>query len=178
MVSICAIDPVVTVIWCSGMAGISAWLTGGFICIWNLAVYESLSIDLPLHWYFLIYCYMLTVSNGLSLTTLNSEEFTLPSGSFEWVGGVWGSICLWYLAVYECLYIAVDLPLHWYFLIYSYMLTVLNRISLTTLNSEEAVLTGGFICQQLGHPPPPTLPLPSPLLDGTLLSILFFSSMI
>ena len=26
----------------------------------------------------------MTVSNGLSLTTLNSEEFTLCSGSFEW----------------------------------------------------------------------------------------------
>ena len=27
---------------------------------------------------------MLTVSNGLSLTTLNSKEFTLPSCSFKW----------------------------------------------------------------------------------------------
>ena len=141
-------------------------------------MYESLSIDLPLHWYFLIYSYMLTVSNGLSLTTLNSEEFTLPSSSFEWVGG---SICSWYLAVYECLYIAVDLPLHWYFLIYSYMLTVSNRISLTTLNSEEAVLTGGVHLPAVGPSPSASswaLPLPSPSLDRTLLSILFFSSMI
>ena len=32
-----------------------------------------------------------TVSNGLSLTTLNSEEFTLPSGSFDWGGMSAGS---------------------------------------------------------------------------------------
>ena len=28
-----------------------------------------ISIDLPLHWYFLIFSYKLTVSNGVSLTT-------------------------------------------------------------------------------------------------------------
>ena len=38
-----------------------------------------------MHWYFLIFSYKLTVSNGLSLTTLNSEEITLCSGSFKWV---------------------------------------------------------------------------------------------
>ena len=38
------------------------------------------------HWHFLISSYYLTVSNGLSLTTLKSEEFTLSSGSFEWGG--------------------------------------------------------------------------------------------
>ena len=37
-----------------------------------------------MHWYFLIFSYKLTILNGLSLTTLNSKEFTLCSGSFEW----------------------------------------------------------------------------------------------
>ena len=37
-----------------------------------------------MHWYFLIFSYKLTISNGLSLMTLNSEEFTLCSGSFKW----------------------------------------------------------------------------------------------
>ena len=37
-----------------------------------------------MHWYFLIFSYKLTVSNGLSLTTLNSKEMTLCSGSFKW----------------------------------------------------------------------------------------------
>ena len=35
---------------------------------------------------FLISSYYLTVSNGLSLTALKSEEFTLSSGSFKWGG--------------------------------------------------------------------------------------------
>ena len=43
-----------------------------------------ISIDLPLHWYFVIFSYKLTVLNGLSLMTLKSKEFTLCSGSFEW----------------------------------------------------------------------------------------------
>ena len=39
------------------------------------------------HWHFLISAYYLTVSNGCSLTTLKSKEFTLSSGSFKWEGG-------------------------------------------------------------------------------------------
>ena len=38
LVSICAIDPAVKLIWCSGMAGISAWWMGGSICLWYLYV--------------------------------------------------------------------------------------------------------------------------------------------
>ena len=38
-------------------------------------------------WYFLIYSYYLTVSNGHSLTALKSVKFTQCSGSFKW-GGV------------------------------------------------------------------------------------------
>ena len=64
------------------------------------------SICLYMHWYFLIFSYQLTVSNGLSLMTLNSEEFTLCSGSFKW--GVHLPL------VSICLY------MHWYFLIFSY----------------------------------------------------------
>ena len=72
------------------------WLGGGpsaygmYMC---MSLY--ISIDVPLHWYFLIYAYKFTVSNGLSLMTLNSKEFTLQSGSFDG-----GSICLWYLPVF------------------------------------------------------------------------------
>ena len=34
--------------------------------------------------YALVFSYKLNISNGLSLMTLNSEEFTLCSGSFKW----------------------------------------------------------------------------------------------
>ena len=40
-----------------------------------------------MHWYFLIYSYYLTVSNGCSLTTLQNEESTLSLGSLK-PGGV------------------------------------------------------------------------------------------
>ena len=56
---------------------------GGFICLWYLYVFS-------MHWYFLIFSYKLTVSNWLSLVTLNSKEFTQWTGSFEWGEG--GSI--------------------------------------------------------------------------------------
>ena len=52
---------------------------GGSICLWYLHVFS-------MQWYFLISSYYLTVSNGLSLTTWKSEEFTLSSGSFKWGG--------------------------------------------------------------------------------------------
>ena len=70
---------------------------GGSICLWYLYVFY-------MHWYFLIFSYKLTVSNGLSLVTLNREEFTQWSGSFTW--GVHLPL------VSTCLY------MHWYFLIY------------------------------------------------------------
>ena len=60
---------------------------------------------------------------GLSMTPLNTEVITLCSDS-----GDWGSICLWYLYVFS---------MHWYFLIFSYYLTVLNGLSLATLQSVE-----------------------------------------
>ena len=53
-----------------------AVLNGGSICVWYLYVFY-------MHWYFLMFSYKLTILNGLSLMTLNSEEFTLCSGSFE-----------------------------------------------------------------------------------------------
>ena len=40
-----------------------------------------------MQWYFLIFSYYLTVSNGHSLTALKSKEFTLISGSFKWGRG-------------------------------------------------------------------------------------------
>ena len=60
------------------------------------------------------------------------------------------------------------------------MLTVSNRLSLVTLKSAEFTLCsgsfkwgeGGYCLLAVGPPSP------SPLLDGTLLSLLFFSSMI
>ena len=46
-------------------------------------------------WYFLIFSYELTVSNGLSLVTLKSIEYSQCSGSFEWgEGGREGSSVL------------------------------------------------------------------------------------
>ena len=54
---------------------------GGSICLWYLHVFS-------MQWYFLIFSYYLTVSNGHSLTALKSEEFTLISGSFKWGGGI------------------------------------------------------------------------------------------
>ena len=72
------------------------------------------------------------------MTPMNSEEITLCSGSVN-QGGLpaFGvhifiyalvSICLWYLHVFS---------MHWYFLIFSYYLTVLNWLSLVTLKSVE-----------------------------------------
>ena len=46
------------------------------------------SICFYMHWYFLIFSYKLTVSNGLLLMALKSKVFTLCSGSLEWG---WGS---------------------------------------------------------------------------------------
>ena len=111
------------------MGGPSAY--GMYTCI---SLY--ISIDVPLHWYFLIYSYKFTVSNGLSLMTLNSEEFTLQSGSFD--GGV--HLPMVSTCVLVSIYISIDVPLQWYFLVYSYKLTVSNGLSLMTLNSEELTL--------------------------------------
>ena len=52
----------------------------------NCQIYPK-SENLSLFQVFLISSYYLTVSNGLSVTALKSEEFTLRSGSFKW-GGV------------------------------------------------------------------------------------------
>ena len=46
----------------------------------------------------------------------------------------WGSICLWYLHVFS---------MQWYFLIFSYYLTVLNGRSLTALQSIEFMQCSG-----------------------------------
>ena len=63
----------------------------------DFSLYLSLvSVCLYMHWYFLIYPYELTISNGLSLATLNSKEFTQCSGSFEW-----GGHCQFYLGKSE-----------------------------------------------------------------------------
>ena len=80
------------------------------------------------HWHFLISSYYLTVSNGHSLTTLKSVEFTLSSGSFKWEGG---RVHQFYLVS------------HWHFLISSYYLTVSNGCSLTALKSVEFTLSSG-----------------------------------
>ena len=70
---------------------------------------------------FLISSYYLTVSNGHSLTTLLSVDFTLCSGSFKWGGG---SICLWYLHVFS---------MHWYLLISSIILPLVSTCLLYAL---------------------------------------------
>ena len=87
------------------------------------------------------------------MTPMNSEEITLCSGSVNQGGlSAFGvhifiyalvSICLWYLHVFS---------MHWYFLIFSYYLTVLNWLSLVTLKSVEftqragSLEWGGSIC--------------------------------
>ena len=87
---------------------------------------------------------MLAVLSGgsiclwVSMTPMNSEEITLCSGSVNQGGlSAFGihifiyalvSICLWYLHVFS---------MHWYFLIFSYYLTVWNWLSLVTLKSIE-----------------------------------------
>ena len=90
------------------------------------------SICLYMHCYFLIFSYKLTVSNGISLTTLNSAEITLCSGSFEGGGGPSA------FGIHLSCHIA---------LVFSYMgsskLTVSNGLSLTTLKSEEITLCSG-----------------------------------
>ena len=114
--------------------------------IWNAQLSGGVhlplvSICLYMHWYFLIFSYKLTVSNGLSLMTLNSKEFTLCSGSFQWGGPS-----------------AFGIYMFLYALAFSYKLTVLNGLSLTTLNSKEFTLCSGsfewgeglpehFVCQ-------------------------------
>ena len=55
---------------------------GGWV---NLKMSSWISI----HWYFLIYSYYLTVSNGHSLTALSSVKFTQCSGTFKWGGQGW-----------------------------------------------------------------------------------------
>ena len=97
--------------------------------LWALAVSNGGvygKMYLVSHWHVLISSYYLTVSNGLSLTALKSEEFTLSSGSFEW-----GGYCQMYLVS------------HWHFLISSYYLTVSNGLSLTALKSKEFTLSSG-----------------------------------
>ena len=136
-----------------------------------------------MHWYFLIYSYYLTVSNELSLTALQYEEFTLIFGSLKPGRGVnlkiypksenellflyalvFPYICLLFdcfeWALIDCiakrrvhselgkcqtrgggeilkctlnLKMSFYFYMHWYFLIYSYYLTVANGCSLTAL---------------------------------------------
>ena len=113
-------------------------IDGGSICLLYLYVFY-------MHWYFLIFSYKLTVSNGLSLMAL--EKWRVHSVLWQFQMG--GSICLWYLYVFY---------MHWYFLIFSYKLTVLNGLSLTTLKMDKFTLCSGsfkggvylhehFICQ-------------------------------
>ena len=114
---------------------------GGTICLWYLHAFGIYMFSL--HWYFLISSYYLTVSNGCSLTALKSVEVTQSSGSFNG-----GTICLWYLHAFGIYMFS----LHWYFLISSYYLTVLNGRSLTALKSVEVTqssdsfILGGTIC--------------------------------
>ena len=92
-----------------------------------------------MQWYFLIFSYYLTVSNGCSLTALKSVEFTQCSGSFKWGGSSAFGIYMFSLCSGN-------------FLIFSYYLTVSNGHSLTALKSVEftqhsgSFKWGGSIC--------------------------------
>ena len=85
-------------------------MVGGSICLWCLHVFS-------MHWYFLIFSYYLTVSNGFSLTVWKHIAVTFSSSSLK----LGGTICLWHLYPY----------IYWYFLIFSNKLTVSNGFSLT-----------------------------------------------
>ena len=108
-----------------------AVLNGGSICLWYLYV-------LYMHWYFLIFSYKLTISNGLSLTTLNSEEFTLCSGSFKW--GVYHQF---YPGKSENLSISLYFLISWPFQMGSHWQHWTAKSSLCAL----AVSNGGVYCQ-------------------------------
>ena len=82
LVYICAIDPVVKLILCSSMAGISAWLTGGV----HLPLVSIFSDIFLLDDHFLIFSYKLTILNGFSLTVWEMHSCHFLSSSFE--GGI------------------------------------------------------------------------------------------
>ena len=123
------------------------------ICLWYLHVFS-------MQWYFLIFSYYLTVSNGCSLTALKSVEFIQCSGSFTWgVHLPLVSTCFLYAMVFPYIFLLFD-RFEWalidciekqrvhsdlwqfqigeggsssVFLISSYYLTVSNGHSLTAL---------------------------------------------
>ena len=86
----------------------------------------------------------MTVSNGHSLTALSSVKFTQCSGSFKGEVNlqiyplVFPYIFLLFFILVHC-----HFSMHWYFLIYSYYLTVLNGCSLTTLSSVKFTQCSG-----------------------------------
>ena len=95
---------------------------GGSICLWYLYVYIYTGISL----YLLISWLFQTGSHWWHWTVKSSLCALAVSNG--------GSICLWYLHVFY---------MHWYFLIYSYKLTVLNGLSSVTLKSKEFTLCSG-----------------------------------
>ena len=78
-----------------------------------------------LRWYFLIYSYLLTILNGLSLATLHSEEFTQCSGSFEW-----GVHHQFYLGKSENLNFFLVLHVHHHRSFHIYYMKDLTRVTL------------------------------------------------
>ena len=80
----------------------SGSVDGGSICLWYLHVFS-------MHWYFLISSYYLTVSNGHSLTALESVEFTQHSSSFQWgVHLPLVSTCFLYVLVFPYIFLLFD----------------------------------------------------------------------
>ena len=113
-----------------------------------------------MQWYFLIFSYYLTISNGHSLTALKSEEFTLISGSFKWGRGIiisfpyifllfdcfkWVLIdciikCRLHSMLWQfrmggsiCLWYLHVFSMHWYFLISSIILPLVSTCLLYVL---------------------------------------------
>ena len=116
---------------------------GGTICLWYLYPY--------IYWYFLIFSYKLTVSNGVLIGNIEKCRVHLELWQFQ----LGGTICLWYLYPY----------IYWYFLIFSNKLTVSNGFSLmvwkcvavTFLSSSfkwgEDISQSRFVCQIWAHLP-------------------------
>ena len=86
---------------------------------------------------------MFSICTGISLYFLISWLFWMGSHWWHWKAksslcalavSNGGSICLWHLYVFY---------MHWYFLIFSYKLTVLNGLSLMTLKMEKFTLCSG-----------------------------------
>ena len=103
---------------------------GGFICLWFLYVFS-------MHWYFLIFSYKLTVSNGFSLTVWKCIAVTFSSSSF-----IWGGLSAFGICIFIYTGISLYFLISWLFRMGSHWQYENAWLSL----SRQAVSNGGTIC--------------------------------